>query len=229
MFGIQSEAFAKKFSYDESFSKMQLYAAQQKFDKALNMGLKIKKNDLTKEQDSEIRGVMERLVFIKNLDDALRGFYSSYDKYENYYIYQPDIIVYYPITPYIYANEKEVAYKLKFTTYYYSRKQVVPDKIILHSDGDNKTFIPSKTKDTLISYDLDKRRCEAWVNLSDKDVDQLAAMMRGSDVSIKFGSQNYVGVSTVYSQERALVKKSFTVYDILKTKKIKLGERRLSF
>ncbi len=221
-------SFARDFSFDESFIKMNDLFNQKKYSKALKLAMKVKKEDLTAEQKDLLKQFMETAVIKKQMDDAIKTFSVRYDQYENFYVYSPTFIYAPSITPYIYSFENHTIYKLKFNGYYHSRTRMSPNLVILNSDGKNLIFKPFSGDDVLLNYNTRERRVTAWVNLSDKEVYSVVKAMNGRNVSfkIKDTETSKEVVSQVFASEKEKIKNGFWLYASLRDKLLEPGKNR---
>ena len=82
---------AKDFSFEDTIVQMNKCFSAKKYDKALKLGLKAKRENLTESQKKTLQKTMEELISAKQFDDAVKTFSVSYDKYEDYYVYSPKV------------------------------------------------------------------------------------------------------------------------------------------
>lgn len=219
---------AKEFLFDQSMNKVYKAAKNKSYQKALNLALKVKKENLTEDQKKEVQDLMEALFARKQFDDAIKKFYVEYDKYENFYVYYPLFIVWNSITPYVYYYSKPI-FKIKFQATYYSKARMHPDKIILNFDGVNKEYKPFSSSDNIISYDTYKREVCAWVNFTEDEALYFTSAMRSNDVSfkIKDSSSSLSALGQVSSAEKELIKSAQILYFALKKKVLEPGKNRV--
>lgn len=217
---------AKDFSYENNLFKIMQYDQQKKYKKALDLGLKTKKENLTDAQKKELQEIMETLYFKKDKDDALKAFYVDYDKYENTYTYTSNLILYDDIVPIIIVSDKGTHYFLKFKAEHYNRTMINFNKVIINSDNKNITLTIEKSEDSLVSYQSYKRIAQGWAVLSGKEMFAVEKAMKGYDISFKMSGNDGAVVKQIYSPTKELIKKSVVVYVLLSGKMIKPGDTR---
>lgn len=223
----QNIVFAKDFDFDESFFRMFEYAKQNKYKKALNLGLKIKKEALTDAQKKELKDAMEQIYLRKQQNDALSAFSVRYDKYDESYIYTGNTLLWDSVTPVIAVQKGEVMYGLIFKVTHFSQARTNFNKVTINSDNTNITYKILKSSDDIISYSSHKRIARGTVILTAKELSDIDKAANSYDVSFKMSGDNSYVVGTIFDPAKDILKKSIIVYVLLKGKIIKPGATSL--
>lgn len=220
-------AFSQEFNYEKEYVKMFQLENKKSYSKALKQGMKIRKQELTPEQSTEIKEYMLRLVESKRLDDALKTFSVSYDKYENFYKYEPMVFSLYScFLPVIFAGENGTSYQLKVEISYNSRRRLTPTRIILHADGQNLELKPYDSSDYLFSSDTYRRLSTSYIRLKPDEVEKVALMARGGDVSYKVCFDEGYQTAVVSMACRNMIENGYLLYKMMLDKTIKAGAKR---
>ncbi len=220
--------FAKEASLEENFFKMDKYFKEKAYNKALKLAAKTKQMELSEKQQKQLNTFMTLAVEYKQLDDIVKYFLVDYNKYEDYYRYKPSNSLFYNMTPYIFSFPDKSIYKIRFEATYYSRTKMYPDLVILYADGKRYEFKPFSSEDTLISYDTHKRRVYAWVNLSDEQAYRVSEATKGNEISFLIKDTNSdksaEGFLLPFNGDK--IRDAYTVYNLLKFKRLKRGQNR---
>lgn len=223
-----SPVISKEFSFEKEAQKMIDLMNQKAYKKVLDKGLKLKKHDLTEEQSEFVKVFMENAYYKKKFDTALKNFTVTFDQYDNYYLYTPNVYFYDEVTPTIFvtADGKEIKILLKFKAEHFSRTRLSPNRIVLHSDGENIELVPHYSSDNIISRDTYKRRCIAKTTLSSVQIYEVAKALKGKDVSFKISSPQGNITQAVFEPTKAFYENALIVYTLLTKKQIKPGQAR---
>lgn len=220
---------AKDFSFEDTIVQMNKFFSAKKYDKALKIGLKAKRENLTESQKKTLQKTMEELISAKQFDDAVKTFSVSYDKYEDYYVYSPICTFTLAMHPYIYVKNNIPLFKVRFSTYHYSRTRMKPDKVFLYADGRNMVFDVFAGDDVMINYNTNQRKVTAHVNLTPKQLGLINQAMNANDVSFKI-KDSYNSISAenkVFNNNKEFVKNGYILNFAIINKLLKPGENRI--
>lgn len=220
---------AKDFSFEDTIVQMNKCFSAKKYDKALKLGLKAKRENLTESQKKTLQKTMEELISAKQFDDAVKTFSVSYDKYEDYYVYSPKVTFSLAMHPYIYVRDNVPLYKIRFCTYHYSRKSMKPDKVFLYADGKNMVFDVFTGDDVLVNYNTYQRKVTAHVNLTPKQLGLINQAMNANDVSFKIKDTNssISAENKVFNNNKEFIKNGYVLNFAIINKLLKPGENRI--